>query len=50
MGIIKHGVGEIIQEDEDLRKEAQGPFSESDRIALADENARADAPEEEDVD
>jgi len=49
MGLTKHGTGEIIREEEDLSKEASVPFSESDRVALAKENAEADA-EEEDID
>lgn len=44
MGIVKHGVGDILPEDKDQQKTAKANWSEVDAEELAEELAE-DAPE-----
>ena len=40
MGLRKHGIGEILTDDEDLQKEATAEWTPEDQAELEDENSK----------
>jgi hypothetical protein len=40
MGLRKHGIGEVLPDDEDLQKTADAVWTEEDQAALDEENSK----------